>query len=82
MQRVLARSAEAERERRGVIIKAEGEVIAAQNIVKAASMLSKAEGALHLRTLQTISEISSDQSSKIIIGIPLEILRAFEGKKR
>src|SRR3989344_7582771 len=69
MQRVLARSAEAERERRGVI-------------VKAASMLSKAEGALHLRTLQTISEISSDQSSKIIIGIPLEILRAFEGKKR
>lgn len=79
MQRVIARQAEAEREKRAVIIKASGEVIAAENIAKAANILSDAPGALHLRTLSTINDLSSDQSNTVIFAVPLEILRAFEG---
>lgn len=78
MQRVIARQAEAERERRAVIIKSGGEVIAAENLAKAAKMLSSESGALHLRTLNTINDISSDQSNTVVLAVPLEILRAFE----
>lgn len=78
MQRVIARQAEAEREKRAVIIKASGEVIAAENIAKAATLLSASPGALHLRTLSTINDLSSDQSNTVIFAIPLEVLRAFE----
>lgn len=45
---------------------------------KAAEILSRTQGALHLRTLQTLNEISSDPAGKIVIALPLEILRAFE----
>jgi regulator of protease activity HflC (stomatin/prohibitin superfamily) len=78
MKRVIGRQAEAEREKRAVIIKAEGEVVAANNMAKAAETLSQAEGALHLRTLQTITEVSSDESNTLIFAVPLEVLRAFE----
>ncbi|MEK7644339.1 MAG: SPFH domain-containing protein, partial [Patescibacteria group bacterium] len=78
MQRVIARQAEAEREKRAVIIKASGELIAAENIAKAATVLSASPGALHLRTLSTINDLSSDQSNTVIFAIPLEVLRAFE----
>jgi regulator of protease activity HflC (stomatin/prohibitin superfamily) len=78
MERTIAKQAEAERERRAVIIKAEGEVIAAENMAKAAKMLSSENGALHLRTLQTLNDLSSDQSNTVIFAVPLEILRAFE----
>lgn len=78
MQRVIAKQAEAEREKRSVIIKASGELIAAENIAKAATMLSQAPGALHLRTLSTINDLSSDQSNTVIFAMPLEVLRAFE----
>ncbi len=78
MQRVIAKQAEAEREKRAVIIKASGELIAAENIAKAAKVLSEAPGALHLRTLSTINDLSSDQSNTVIFAVPLEILRAFE----
>lgn len=78
MQRVIAKQAEAERERRAVIIKSSGEVIAAENLSKAAATLSSAPGALHLRTLNSINDISSDQSNTIVFAVPLEILRAFE----
>lgn len=78
MQRVIAKQAEAERERRSVIIKAEGEVIASENLRKAAETLSKSAGALHLRTLSCINDLSSDQSNTVIFAVPLEILRAFE----
>jgi regulator of protease activity HflC (stomatin/prohibitin superfamily) len=83
MKRVIGKQAEAEREKRSVIIKAEGEVIAAENLAKAANTLSTSDGALHLRTLSTINDVSSDQSNTIVFAIPLEILRAFEriGKK-
>ena len=78
MKRVIGKQAEAEREKRAIIIKAEGEVIAADNMAKAANTLSQASGALHLRTLQSINDISSDQSNTIVFAVPLEILRAFE----
>lgn len=79
MERTIAKQAEAEREKRSVIIKAEGEVIAAENMAKAATTLSSATGALHLRTLQSLNDLSSDQSNTVIFAVPLEILRAFEG---
>ena len=79
MKRTIAKQAEAEREKRAVIIKAEGVVIAADNMAKAASILASANGALHLRTLQSINDLSSDQSNTVIFAMPLEILRAFEG---
>lgn len=83
MKRVIGKQAEAEREKRSVIIKAEGEVIAAENLAKAANTLSASSGALHLRTLNTLNDLSSDQSNTVVFAVPLEILRAFEriGKK-
>jgi len=78
MKRVIGKQAEAEREKRAIIIKAEGEVIAASNMAKAAQTLSGSKGALHLRTLQSINDVSSDQSNTIIFAVPLEVLRAFE----
>ena len=82
MERTIAKQAEAEREKRSVIIKAEGEVIAAENMAKAAAMLSKEAGALHLRTLQSLNDLSSDQSNTVVFAVPLEILRAFENMKK
>ena len=81
MKRVIARTAEAVRERRANILKAEGEVIAADNLASAAKTLSKSDGGLHLRTLQTLNDLSSDKSNTVIFAIPLEILRALEGFK-
>mgnify|MGYP003528647505 FL=1 len=78
MQRVIARQAEAEREKRAVIINSTGEVQAAENIARAAQILSGSPGALHLRTLNTINDLSSDQSNTVIFAVPLEVLRAFE----
>jgi regulator of protease activity HflC (stomatin/prohibitin superfamily) len=79
MERTIAKQAEAEREKRAVIIKAEGEVAAAENMAKAADLLSSAPGAMHLRTLQSINDISSDQSNTVVFTIPIEILKALEG---
>ena len=81
MKRVIAKVAEAEREKMAVITKAAGELEASKNLAEAAEKLSSAPGALHLRTLSTINDISSDQSNTIVFAIPLEILRAFEGTK-
>jgi regulator of protease activity HflC (stomatin/prohibitin superfamily) len=79
MERTIGKQAEAERERRAVIIKAEGEVAAAENMAKAATILANAPGALHLRTLQTLNDLSSDQSNTVIFATPIEVLRAFDG---
>ena len=78
MERTIAKQAEAEREKRAVIIKAEGEAISAENMAKAANILASAPGALHLRTLQSINDISSDESNTIVFAVPLEVLRALE----
>ena len=79
MARTIAKQAEAEREKRAVIINSEGELAAAQNIADAAKMLSSTPGALHLRTLQSINDISSDQSNTVVFAVPVEVLRAFDG---
>ena len=79
MQRVIARVAEAEREKEAVITKAKGEVEASKNLALAAQTMANVPGALHLRTLSTINDISSDQSNTIVFAVPLEILRAFDG---
>tara|TARA_B100000745_G_scaffold278841_1_gene210058 strand:- start:192 stop:962 length:771 start_codon:yes stop_codon:yes gene_type:complete len=81
MERTIAKQAEAERERRSVIIKAEGEVAAAENMAKAARMLSESSGALHLRTLQSLNDLSSDQSNTVVFAVPIEVLRAVEAGK-
>lgn len=82
MKRMMAKEAEAEREKRAVIIKAEGETIASTNLAKAAKTLSGAKGALHLRTLQTLNDISSDQSNTVVLGLPLEILESYGSAKK
>lgn len=80
MKRVIARVAEAEREKQAVITKAAGEVEASENLAKAASLMSATPGAMHLRTLSTLCDISSDQSNTIIFALPVEVLKSFEGK--
>ena len=81
MKRVMAKVAEAEREKSAVITKASGELEASRNLAEAAANLSASPGALHLRTLATLNDLSSDQSNTIIFAVPLEVLRAFDGAK-
>ncbi len=73
MKRAMAKQAEAERERRAVVISSEGELQASQNLMKAAENLSKSSGALHLRTLQTIRDIAADPSEKIVLFMPSDV---------
>jgi len=70
MKRAMAKQAEAERERRAMIIASQGELSAAENLQKAAETLAKSKGSLHLRTLQTIRDIAADPSEKIVIFMP------------
>lgn len=81
MKRVIAKVAEAEREKDAVITKAKGELEASNNLAEAARTLSETPGALHLRTLATLNDLSSDQSNTIIFAVPIEVLRAFDGDK-
>jgi regulator of protease activity HflC (stomatin/prohibitin superfamily) len=73
MKRVIARQAEAERERRAVIIKSEGELVAAQNLEQAVQQMSTQ--ALYLRTLSSLEDISFDQSNTIVFAIPMDMVR-------
>ena len=77
MQRVIAKVAEAEREKMAVITKSKGEVESAENLARAAETMASTPGALHLRTLATLNDLSSDQSNTIIFAIPIEVLNAF-----
>ena len=79
MQRVIAKIAEAEREKEAVITKSKGEKEAADNLAEAAAVLCDSPGALHLRTLATLNDLSSDQSNTIIFAVPIEVLQAFSG---
>ena len=80
MKRVIARAAEAEREKEAILTKAKGEVEASKNLAIAAETMSSTPGAMHLRTLSTINDISSDQSNTIIFCLPIEVLEAIKGK--
>ncbi|PIW36957.1 MAG: hypothetical protein COW24_02685 [Candidatus Kerfeldbacteria bacterium CG15_BIG_FIL_POST_REV_8_21_14_020_45_12] len=79
LKRTMAKQAEAERERRANIINSEGEVSAASNLAEAAATMAKSPGALHLRTLNSINDLSSDQSNTVVFAIPVEVLDAIKG---
>ena len=73
MQRAIARQAEAERERRSKIIHSEGELQAAEKLQKAAQILERSPAAIQLRFLQTLIDISAEQSRAIVFPLPTEI---------
>ncbi len=78
MERIIAKEAEAERIKRAIIVKSEGEVGAAQKLADAARILSTTPGAMHLRTLATLNDLSGDKSNTIIFAIPVEVLESFK----
>jgi regulator of protease activity HflC (stomatin/prohibitin superfamily) len=80
MQRAMARQAEAERERRSKVIHAEGEFQAAQKLSEAAKIISSEPGALQLRFLQTLTEVSAEKNSTIVFPIPLDLIKVFMDK--
>ncbi len=79
MKRTMAKEAESERERRAIIIRADGERIASEKLMQAAKVLGSTKGAVHLRTLQNLNDISSDQTNTIVFAVPIESLGALEG---
>ncbi len=81
MQRAMARQAEAEREKRAKIIHAEGELQASRQLAAAAQVMSAEQGAIQLRYLQTLTEISAEHNSTIIFPLPIEMLSAFMGNQ-
>ena len=81
MQRAMARQAEAERERRAKVISAEGEYQAAEKLKLAAQTIADHPMALQMRYLQTLADMSAERSSIVVLPLPMEILRAFTGKK-
>jgi len=81
MQRAIARQAEAERERRAKVIHADGEAQAAEKLLAAANIMSVHPAAVHLRFLQTLSEVSTEKNSTIIVPLPIDLLAAFFQKK-
>lgn len=78
MKRVMAKQAEAEREKRGIIIRAEGEYIAAQKLSQAAEVLGSAPGGISMRTLQTIEKINPDPSKTVIFALPIEFMEGIK----
>ena len=79
LKRTISKEAEAEREKRAVIFKAQGDKEAAHNLAEAAKTLNTMPGAMHLRTLQAINDLSSDQSNTTIWMLPIEVLDAARG---
>ncbi len=82
MRRAMAKQAEAERERRAKVIAAEGEYQAAEKLGQAADVISRSPGALQLRYLQTLVEISSDKNSTIVFPLPIELVKAYLDRSR
>jgi len=82
MQRAIARQAEAERERRAKIINAEGELQASTKLSEAAGIISKNPGAMQLRYLQSLVDISSENASTIVFPIPIDMFKLFQGKDK
>lgn len=78
MQRAMARQAEAERERRAKIINAEGEYQASERLAQAAAVIARHPIAYQLRYLQTITEVSAEKNSTLVIPIPIELLKPFQ----
>lgn len=81
MRRAMAKQAEAERERRAKIIQAEGEFQAAEKLTAAAAIMAREEVTIQLRYLETLRNIATENNSTVVFPLPLELLRAFIGKK-
>ena len=81
MIRAIARQAEAERERRAKIIHAEGELQASQKLVEAAEVMSRNSGAMQLRYLSTLSDMSTSNASTIVFPLPMDLISYFSGDK-
>ena len=79
MQRALAREAEATREAKARLIKAQGEAAASATLVEAARMIQSVPAALELRRLQTLSEIGAEHNSTIVLALPMEMTAAAAG---
>lgn len=77
MQRAMARQAEAERERRAKVIAAEGEHQAAERLSQAADVIQKSPGALQLRYLQTLVELTTEKTSTIVFPLPIDLVKPF-----
>jgi regulator of protease activity HflC (stomatin/prohibitin superfamily) len=82
MQRAMAKQAEAERERRAKVIHAEGEFQASEKLLQAAEKISQNATTIHLRYLQTLMDISADNTSTIIFPLPIDIIKAFTEKEK
>ena len=80
MQRAMARQAEAERERRAKVISADGELQRAQKLADASNTLASSPSALQLAYLQTLTEISGENTSTIIFPLPMDLMKAFMDK--
>ena len=78
MKRAMARQAEAERDKRGRIIQAEGEKIASEKLAKASAILSDNPEGMHLRTLQALAEIGTEKNETTILLMPVELIEAFD----
>ena len=81
MQRAIARQAEAERERRAKVIHAEGEAQASEKLLAAANIMSVYPAAIHLRFLQTLTEVATEKNSTVILPIPIDMLKSFFEKR-
>jgi regulator of protease activity HflC (stomatin/prohibitin superfamily) len=77
MQRAMAKQAEAERERRAKIIKAEGEYQAAEKLTAAAQIMTQNTATLQLRYLETLRDISAEHNSTILFPVPIEMGELF-----
>jgi regulator of protease activity HflC (stomatin/prohibitin superfamily) len=80
MIRAIARQAEAERERRAKVIHAEGELQASKKLVEAAKVMSADSGAMQLRYMQTLSDMSNTNSSTIVFPLPMDMIKMFMEK--
>lgn len=81
MKRVMAKAAEAERIKRATIIRSQGESMASMKVAQAATLIGKQEGALQLRTLQSLGDLASDPSNTVNFIIPLDVLKPYQGYK-
>jgi regulator of protease activity HflC (stomatin/prohibitin superfamily) len=81
MQRAIARQAEEGRERRIKVIHAEGESEAAEKLAQAANIISVQLAAMHLRFLQTLTKVSAEKNSTMIVPFPIDLLTVFMQKK-
>jgi regulator of protease activity HflC (stomatin/prohibitin superfamily) len=82
MKRIMANQAEAERVRRAVIIRSEGEALASKVVAQAAEVITSTEGGLNMRTLQSLAQIASDQSNQVHFYVPLDVIQPYEGYRK